>query len=205
MYHVFNLYNKKIAYYVSTKCGSRTICGWGNIMHDPTIYEKHPEMFEGSRREDYRYLRSILPDYDINQTQNAEVRLCVVRDPIERFVSAFTNRVLYHKKVRKEITISEYIKSMDLPENAELYSDINSHTRALVVLLEKDPAKFTHIFNIKQLSEVKVLFERISGIPLPDLHLQQSGDYKKPFLTDGEIQFIKSRYKEDYDIYGKWM
>jgi hypothetical protein len=54
------------------------------------------------------------------------------------------------------------------------------------------------------MSELKRLLEDIYSMHLPDIHLQQSGDCKKPKLTDSEIAWIKNKYATDYNIYGKW-
>jgi hypothetical protein len=205
MYHIFDIFDKKIAYYVSAKCGSRTICAWGAIMRNPALYVDRPELFLPDRKDGYGYIRSILPDFDMRYINDTKLRICVVRDPVERFISAFTNRVLYLRKVNKEITLSEYINTIDDPKNKTLYADINSHVRPLTVFLEKDPSIFTHIFNLRTLRNLKLLLEETSGVPLPDLHLQQNGGLEKPELTSSEMEWIKIRYREDYDIYGKWM
>ncbi len=54
------------------------------------------------------------------------------------------------------------------------------------------------------MSQVKTLLEEKSSQALPDIHLQQNGGIEKPTLTGEQIEWVKDKYKEDYEIYGKW-
>jgi hypothetical protein len=69
----------------------------------------------------------------------------------------------------------------------------------------KNPELFTHIFSMKQMPDVKNLLEITSNTTLPELRLQQSGNIKKPILTHTQIEWVRERYREDYEIYGEWI
>jgi hypothetical protein len=74
----------------------------------------------------------------------------------------------------------------------------------LVTFLGKNPEEFDHIFNIRQLNDVKSLLELHSNIKLPILRLNTTSDIDIK-LTEQQIEWIKNRYSRDYRFYGKWM
>jgi hypothetical protein len=202
---ILDVLDKKVGYFITPKCGSRTVVGWSTIIRNPELYKNRPELFEPSRTDMYVELRGMLHQLSVKELHAVPARFCVVRDPVERFVSAFTNRVIYLKKVKKELTISELIENFDAySSQREIYGDIIHHAGPLSYFCGNDPSVFTHIFNLGDMSELKRLLEDIYSMHLPDIHLQQSGDCKKPKLTDSEIAWIKNKYASDYNIYGKW-
>jgi hypothetical protein len=203
--YVFDIYKNQIAYYKTPKCATRTILGWAAIIKDPNILEDHPEWFDESRRKiEYRDIRLRIEKYE-SLSHDQKIRFCVVRDPVERFISAFTNRILFHKKPNVDISITEFIDNMDELLEQKLYADAKLHFTTQTKYIGEDPSLYTHIFDISELENLKSLLESHTGIVLPDLHLQKSGSVQKPCLTEQQIKHIKKRYSEDYEIYGKWM
>jgi hypothetical protein len=70
----------------------------------------------------------------------------------------------------------------------------------------KNPHFFTHIFNMKQMGEIKELLEDVSGKTLPDLRINNTvGKIEKPEITEEQRAWIVNRYQEDYDLFGKWI
>ena len=209
--HVFDIYNNEIAYYKTPKCGSRTILGWAALLKEPNLITEHPEWFQESRQKiEYTEIRSNLTAYTESLTHNQKIRFCIVRDPVERFISAFTNRILFHKKPEINVSIDEFIDNFDnilSQENfkkGNFYKNLAIHFTTQVYYIGAKPELYTHIFNIKELYKVKDLLETHTGIKLPNLHLQKSGNIKKPLLNDKQTEWIKNKYKIDYEIYEKW-
>lgn len=203
--HVFDIYNNEIAYYTTPKCGSRTILAWAALIKESNLLNEHPEWFEESRvGVEYKEIRKRVKKLEL-PTHNQKIRFCVVRDPVDRFVSGFTNRILFHRKPNVSITIEEFIANIDTLLKDELFKDAKMHFTTQTHYIGKNPNLFTHIFNIKELTKVKELFENYLNITLPDLHLQKNGRLQKPQLTEQQIQWIKNRYRIDYQIYGQWL
>jgi len=203
--NVFDLYNNEIAYYKTPKCGSRTILGWAALIKDPNLITENPDWFSISRKNiEYPEIRKKVIKYEL-LTHDQKIRFCIVRDPVDRFISTFTNRILYHKKPNIDITITDFIKNYDsLIERLE-FRDAKFHFITQTHRIGTNPSLYTHIFNIKELYKVKELLEINTKIKLPNLHLNQNGDINKPILTTDEIEWIKDRYHVDYEIYGKWL
>ena len=202
--HVFDIYNNEIAYYKTPKCGTRTILGWAALLKEPNLIIEYPEWFQESRQGiEYKDIRQRIKKYT-ELTHNQKIRFCVVRDPVERFVSAFTNRILFHKKPQVDLTIEQFIREFDRLLIQRVFADARIHFTTQVNYIGRNPSLYTHIFNLKELYKLKELLENYTGIKLPNLHLQKSENTQKPVLNTQQIDWIKNRYKIDYEIYGKW-
>lgn len=201
----YDLYNKQIAYYFGPKCGSRTIIGWAALIKDTNLVDNQPTWFESSRSGSaYDETGELIPA--INNAQEYPIRICVIRDPVERFVSAYTNRVLFHQTTKRIITIDELIDLLECKPAPDIDgSDIMNHLWPMTHWYGQNPGLFTHIFSMEQIPDVKNLLEITSNTTLPELRLQQSGNIKKPILTHTQIEWVRERYREDYEIYGKWI
>jgi hypothetical protein len=194
----FEIVKDKVMYFYAPKCGSRTIIGWAGLIKNPSIYQEHPEWFSESRLDDYKELGELTPIFH-GSGSGHDVRFCVVREPVGRFISAYTNRILYHEKMEK-ISIAEFIDTIDEQRN----EDVLSHIYPLSYWYGEDPTFYTHIFNLRHMDGIKFMLEFMSGISLPNLQLQQSGGIEKPTLTKVQEDWIRERYKQDYEIFGKW-
>ena len=203
--HVFDIYNNEIAYYKTPKCGSRTILAWAALIKEPGLIKDHPDWFEENRQfKEYPEIRKKIKDYN-EPTHDQKIRFCVVRDPVERFISAFTNRILFHKKPKVDITIAEFIEKFDILINTKLYVDAKLHFVPQVEWLGYDVDLYTHIYNIKNMCMVKNLLETYTGVKLPDLHIQKSKEIKPSVLTENQIAWVKELYRVDYNTYEKWL
>jgi hypothetical protein len=206
-FRLFDLIPNKVVYFMAPKCGSRTIMAYAYLYRNPQDWDNSPALYVSPR---FRYSNL----YKFQKTLRIKtlpspyppIRLCVVRDPIKRFISAFANRVNRLKKVESGLTIAEYIKNRDDPAYKEEYRDLNEHLIPLYVRCGTEPRKiYTHIFDVSQLSEVHDLLENVGGVKLPILHLHKSTDEEKPTLTPEQIEWVKEYYKKDYEIYGRWI
>ena len=204
-----------ILYYHAAKCGSRTILGWNALLVKPNLLHDHPEFFKESNKKEYGQIRTFMVKHDLSQPYwrspekvpklEAKIRFCIIRDPVERFISGYTNRVLYHKNLDNKETISldEFIEKYHTIVNTNMIIDV--HFKPQCHFYGLKPEIFTHIFNMNQMDEIKNLIEQETGKQLPMLKLQQSGDYAKPKITQEQEKWIKDLYKQDYDVYSQWM
>ena len=203
--HVFDVYNNEIAYYTTPKCGSRTILAWAALIKEPDLIHKYPSWFEESRQSiEYKDIRQRVKKYELLK-HDQKIRFCVIRDPVERFLSAFTNRILFHKKPNVDITITDFIDNFNNLMQQKIYKDAQIHFTTQAHYIGKDPNLYTHIIDIKELNKLKILLENHTNTKLPDLHLQKSGPIEKPILTEDQVQWIKNKYSIDYEVYGKWL
>lgn len=202
---IIDLFNDKIAYYMTPKCGSRTVFAWSALMKDPTLLTKNPELFvENAKNIGYKNLIKKMKYYKVSNHRQ-EVRFCILRDPIDRFLSAYTNRILYHRDFNPEISIDELMERIDDLMIDPRFKTASFHFRTQAESIGSNPKLYTHIFKMSEMSKIKKLLEEYCQFPLPDLQLQQSGGIQKPVLTKQQVEWVKKRYEIDYQIYGEWM
>jgi len=130
---------------------------------------------------------------------DAEVRIAVIRDPVERIRSAYTNRILYHQKMSCPGGIDELIHKLPNRVNPDLLH----HTMPMLRFLGQYPESFTHIFTTKEIDKVADLLSEISGKKVPNIKRQTGGsEYKdKIQITQDHINKIKHVYADDYKFW----
>lgn len=209
---IYSIGNKKFAYYHAPKCGSRTILGWAVLIENPNLYLENPDWFKESRVGEYGEMRSLFKVFP-NTSQdfksgnvtiaNSEFRFCVVRNPVDRFLSGYVNRVLFHKNLcGYEMPIGEFIENFDVIK--KINANIETHFRPQVKFYGKNPNIFHKIYKMNEFGLIKKELEIANNIVLPNIHLQQNGEIKKPILTENQINWIKDKYSEDYEVYGEY-
>lgn len=206
---IVSILNDKIAYYHAPKCGSRTVLAWNAIINNPSVYKDEPEWFSISRRKEYGEIRSLsklfpgtIQDWKHREVPvvDCEFKFCILRDPIERFVSGFTNRILFHKACNgKYSCIEQFINDFD--SIISINRGIENHFRSQVSFYGQNPNIFDKIYTLDKMGELKTDLEDFSGMKLPDLRLQQSRGVEKPILTPFQNEWIKNRYSDDYRYY----
>lgn len=144
-------------------------------------------------------------------------RITIVRDPIKRFISAYTNRVLFHRELSEEKAGSSLRKyrlpsDPDLPtfvDNLKKYIRashmIATHVQPLVDYLGKDPSYYTRVFRFDQIGECADHIREITGTNVPLRHMQAGGpkaDAEE--LTSGQLDKIRRFYRDDYRYFGDY-
>tara|TARA_B100000676_G_C17724497_1_gene653080 strand:+ start:88 stop:744 length:657 start_codon:yes stop_codon:yes gene_type:complete len=123
----------------------------------------------------------------------ADFKCCIVRDPIKRFISAFKNRVLYHKD--KDF----YNHSLDqIIEKLENNLFENKHFLPQSFNLGLDLSYYTHIGKTNNMIDfidgINNFFQQVKEFPM----LQTGGKEFKITLTNNQIKKIKKIYDNDY-------
>lgn len=141
------------------------------------------------------------------------IKVAVVRDPLERLVSSYCNRVLYHSDlVRHQLKLqAENLKLRpSFPEFVEhldayraISKSIRYHTDPQVTFLGQDPSYFDVLINVKNL---KALPSQL-GIQNLSLPKKQDGgrEHKDAALSSIDALLkdkILSDYSQDYEVFG---
>ena len=154
------------------------------------------------------------PHHILNKLHN----FCVVRDPLDRLVSCYRNRVLRHGALRPEKIAG---LDIDAPSNPNLNQfvehldqyikapQIHHHTLPLTHFLGKRADGYQRIFNLRTIEQLpgylKEYFGRTRSLP----HLQTSQTENKletsiNFLSPESVKHLKNRYSDDFQYFGKY-
>lgn len=139
---------------------------------------------------------------------------CVVRDPVKRALSAYSNRILHHNELKdlpdevlaeaglsRQPELDEFIAKM--PDYNRIHAGIDHHTRPLTFFLGDDPGRYHRIFDMSELGTLPDYLAEAgaSGIELG--HDQTGGP--KIALADvppAALETLRAFYAEDYRIWG---
>jgi hypothetical protein len=194
----------KLIYFHAPKCASRTIIAWYGLINYPNMMTDHPSWFDSYRKGDYMDIYEF-----VNKPKFENIfklpKFCVVRNPIERFVSAFTDRVLrYQLNEFEEIkTIDNFIDNFDF--YMKKYDVLSHHIKPQYIFYGENVNEYDHIFKMSEIDEIKKLLEDTYQVVLPDLHLQQCKHIEKPRLNENQIKFLENFYKKDYELFDSFI
>ena len=171
------------------------------------------------------WAHTFLPDQGFQSRPRAQIRIAVVRDPVERFVSFYRSRVLFYHRSRKEKKRdgAPYKKRMDAPEflrkiekdwhrkpwvRGEYWHDegyaFDKHCWPQTYYLGTDAGYFTHIFAVDRLQALADLLAELSGryISLP--YNNVTSDVPYPAVTKEMRRRLEKLYQADYKAFGKY-
>ncbi len=144
-------------------------------------------------------------------------RVAVVRDPIARVLSCYSNRVVHHKGL-DQIELTDEDKERGLTRNPPLGNFIRNfsryrvlapsiahHSRPLAYFLGGDPSYFHRIYDISELKQLADDFRQLTG-GAPELRHLQTGGPKIPAskLNEKQRNKIQNFFAQDYELYGDY-
>ena len=208
-YAVFQNRNtgRKLVYYPVAKNAnsSAKLFFLKHLKIDKNYYFLSDKVPEYKVNEDSKYknldkkynLVNFLPSYTPFEKIDVDEKCCIIRDPIKRFVSAYKNRVLFHKDFGfRNLNINEIIEKLEnnsfdnrhfLPQSYWLGSDLRYFT-----IVSNVSNMATFINGVNNFFQNKVEFPRI----------QTGGADENITLTDSQIIKLKKIYSSDYALIG---
>jgi len=140
---------------------------------------------------------SFIPSKQKFSHVDADVKACILREPIDRFISAYTNRVLFRKDP------GFYEHSIDMVIEKLLVGKFeNKHFLPQVYFLGKD----LNYFNLICCMDTLHIFEKginsffKNDIPFPWIQTKSS----KLNLSKKQIYYLKDIYKEDEVLFNEY-
>ena len=155
--------------------------------------EQTPKQFKGKKD-----IIGIIPSKQPFEKINVDIKCCIVRDPIKRFISAYKNRILYHH----DIHFKDHSVDMIL-EKLENNNFENRHFLPQVYFLGEDLSYYTFWSTTENLSffveQVNDFFSRKINFP----KIQTGGSDIKIKLTKSQISKIEKIYAKDFKLIQK--
>ena len=198
---------RKLVYYPVAKNAnsSAKLFFLKHLKMDKNYYFLSDKVPEYKVNEDSKYknldkkynLVNFLPSYTPFEKIEVDEKCCIIRNPIKRFISAYKNRVLFHKDFGfRNLNINEIIEKLEnnsfdnrhfLPQSYWLGSDLRYFT-----IVSNISNMETFINGVNNFFQNKVEFPRI----------QTGGADENITLTDSQIIKLKKIYSSDYDLLG---
>ncbi len=157
-------------------------------------------------------------DREITDISDAKFKFIVIREPIKRFLSGYSNRVTHHWELSEEYLgkIKNGIKLLEkktVPTNPSLSDFIGNldeylmiptikhHFRPVTEIFDEELDYFDKVYRIEELYELE---EDISSKTNKDFILPrlQTGGRKIPLsdLDGNEFEYLVDFYKKDYEL-----
>ena len=198
---------RKLVYYPVAKNAnsSAKLFFLKHLKMDKNYYFLSDKVPEYKVNEDLKYknldkkynLVNFLPSYTPFEKIEVDEKCCIIRNPIKRFISAYKNRVLFHKDFGfRNLNINEIIEKLEnnsfdnrhfLPQSYWLGSDLRYFT-----IVSNISNMETFINGVNNFFQNKVEFPRI----------QTGGADENITLTDSQIIKLKKIYSSDYALIG---
>ena len=140
----------------------------------------------------------IIPSKQPFKKMNVDIKCCIVRDPVKRFISAYKNRILYHGDIQfKDHSVDMILEKLE-NDNFE-----NRHFLPQVYFLGEDLNYYTFWSTTEKLSffaeQVNDFFSRKIIFP----KIQTGGSDIKIKLTSSQISKIEKIYIKDFKLIQK--
>ena len=155
--------------------------------------EQTPEQYAGKQN-----IIGIIPSKQPFKKINVDIKCCIVRDPIKRFISAYKNRILYHRDIQfKDHSVDMILEKLK-NNNFE-----NRHFLPQVFFLGEDLSYYTFWSTTEDIDffaeQVNNFFSRKIIFP----KIQTGGSDFKIKLTSLQISKIEKIYEKDFKLIQK--
>ncbi|MEO0464912.1 MAG: sulfotransferase family 2 domain-containing protein [Pseudomonadota bacterium] len=159
----------------------------------------------------FRFRPSFLITEDRFKAMNV-YKFAVVRDPVSRFVSAYTNRIHDHRDLETTPTDILMLEEAGLPLKPDLNTfalniqpycaacvSIKMHLNPQINVL-RDPALYDRIYSVGELDQLRADLIKTCGVTL-DFGRSNPSSMKKPQLSADALQTVLRYYAPDYQAF----
>lgn len=208
--------NARLAYFPVPKVACTSI---KKMLHE-VVHGAPFAPFEGKRGRTVfvHALYPAVPFADLDVALLADLhRIAVVRDPVRRVLSAYGNRVVFHRdlhaaKVAPRLAEAGLSPDPDLDSFVDrldsycaLAPKIAHHLRPQVEFLGSDPGYFGRLYRFSELEQLAEDIRQRTGTSVP-LPWQQRGGPKFALtdLSPARQEALRARFAADYQSFGAW-
>lgn len=144
-------------------------------------------------------------------------KFLIVRDPVKRLLSSYSNRVVHYKNLAKWALGPEAIKAgarpdpglVEFVDKLDLYREhsgnIRHHTDPVSAFSGPDLSRFDAVYPIEQLDRCAAKLSEIIGQQIAIPH-EQSGGPKLSLddLPDAQLRKVVAFYRDDYALLSEY-
>ncbi len=157
----------------------------------------------------------------------ADIRFCVVRDPVERFMSALSQiQVQRFRRAKRVSPLTPAWVDAWLDRASEFYAaadkakpdappKFNMHLLRQTWFLGKDAGWYTHIFSTRRRQEFHEFLSDLAGkrlspfdanslVSRQNLLRARGLSLERPQLTPAQRRRVEALYAEDYRVFERW-
>lgn len=129
-------------------------------------------------------------------------RIAVIRDPVDRLKSVYSDRVIKKNKNECRSVIKDWNDFIvNLEQYRQNFPDIRQHCRPQIIYIDNID-QYNKVFNISEISTklLDYIYE-IGNVRLDPIHKKSSNSEKRNIVvTDQHKKLIRKYYKEDYTL-----
>ena len=141
-------------------------------------------------------LVNFLPNYQPFCKLNADIKCCFIRNPLERFVSTYRNRIMYHNDVQFRKHSIDMV--LDKLEN-ELFE--NKHFLPQNFFLGDNLEYYTFYTDVNNTKIFEDKVNEFFGKKIEFPKLQTGGKEIKVKLNHAQLDRISKIYAKDFELY----
>ena len=163
--------------------------------------ERRPLMAQGKWREcNLLQIQSVaLKDFP--------VRIAIIRDPVERFISAYKDRVQQRNKDNTRDWIPDFNFFLENIQQIRKKSrDIKNHTQPQTKSLGTSADFYTEVIMTAEINtKLKLRIEEVSQIENVPTPREKNSDRIAPVIPSSkQIDKIKKLFRDDYTVWGEY-
>ena len=140
-------------------------------------------------------LINFFPPYTSFKEMPVDIKCCIVRNPIKRFISTYTNRILFHKDEQfKNFTIDQVLESL------ESSAFDNKHFLPQSYWLGHELSYYTFYSFTNEIENFEMKINSFFGQEKKFPKLQTGGNTNFLKLNTNQEKKIKKIYSSDFDL-----
>jgi hypothetical protein len=123
---------------------------------------------------------------------------CVIRDPIDRFVSGYRNRIAHWRDLGDEVPgINEF--ALELEKHCRSDGHIRHHFMPMVEFTGRDPSFYDRVFLLEEIGSIPDYVR----VPLSIVRAQEGGPtMSRANVSPEALAHLEDFYSEDYRVWG---
>ena len=160
------------------------------------LSDKKPKYLQKNEFKGIGNLENFLPNYQLFGKVKADFKCCIIRDPIKRFLSAYKNRILFHRdKAFRDFSINMILEEL-IKNNFE-----NRHFLPQYYFLGNELNYYSFYSDV---ANIKFFEKKVNDFFGKDVNfpkIQTGGSDFEVSLSTKHIKLIEKIYSKDFELY----